>query len=54
MKLWHTIRAFLLAFLLALGTSSPLVMSGCEDEAPAEETGEEIDEAADEVGDELD
>ena len=41
-----------ISFLLALGLSAFTI--ACDDDGPAEETGEEIDDAADDVGDAVD
>lgn len=42
----------LFALLFALGGGA--VLTGCEEQGPAEEAGEEIDEAAEEAGDAID
>lgn len=46
------ITSALFALLFALGGAA--VLSGCEDQGPAEEAGEEIDEAVEDAGDEID
>ncbi|HKL50460.1 MAG TPA: hypothetical protein VJ908_04775 [Wenzhouxiangellaceae bacterium] len=46
------ITSALFALLFALGGGA--VLTGCEDQGPAEEAGEEIDEAAAEAEDEID
>lgn len=43
------ITSALFALLFALGGGA--VLTGCEDQGPAEEAGEEIDEAVEEAGD---
>ncbi|NEZ03118.1 hypothetical protein G4Y73_03010 [Wenzhouxiangella sp. XN201] len=43
------ILSALFALLFALGGSA--MLTGCEDQGPAEEAGEEIDEAIDDTGD---
>ncbi|WP_018865435.1 MULTISPECIES: hypothetical protein [Thioalkalivibrio] len=40
-----------LALMLALGGAS---LAGCDNQGPAEETGEEIDDAMDDAGDAMD
>lgn len=44
--------ALILALLATLAFSG--MMIGCEEQGPAEQTGEEIDEAMEETGDALD
>lgn len=46
-----TIRLF--ALLLAFGLGS-VTLAGCDDQGPAEETGEQFDDTADDIGDEFD
>lgn len=46
------ITSAMLALLFALGGGA--VLSGCEDQGPAEEAGEEIDAAVEEAGEEID
>lgn len=43
------INGAILALLFALGGGA--VLTGCEDQGPAEEAGEEIDEAVEDAGD---
>ncbi|WP_376692444.1 hypothetical protein [Wenzhouxiangella sp. EGI_FJ10409] len=43
------IISVLFALLFALGGSA--ILTGCEDQGPAEKAGEEIDEAIDDAGD---
>lgn len=46
------ITSALFALLFALGGGA--VLSGCEEQGPAEEAGEEIDDAVEEAGEEID
>lgn len=46
------ITGALFALLFALGGGA--VVTGCEEDGPAEEAGEEIDEAAEDAGDAID
>lgn len=46
------ITSALFALLFALGGGA--VLTGCEEQGPAEEAGEEIDEAVEDAGEEID
>jgi len=46
------ITSALFALLFALGGGA--VLSGCEEQGPAEEAGEEIDEAVEDAGEQID
>ena len=46
------ITSALFALLFALGCGA--VLTGCEQQGPAEEAGEEIDEAVEDAGEEID
>lgn len=46
------ITSALFALLFALGGGA--VLTGCEDQGPAEEAGEEIDDAVEEAGEKID
>lgn len=50
MKSMQTMRHILLGLSLA---ASPLALAACEDQGPAEETGEAIDDATEEAGEDL-
>ena len=48
---WRAIRVALLSLGLAL--SGGMLLTGCDEQGPAEEAGEEIDEAVEEAGDKV-